>query len=70
MAMAREELSRFEEAFDRLPKDYQDVIILSRLAEMSHGEIATALGRTEGATRNLLYRALARFAELWSEPEA
>ncbi len=56
----REELGRLEAALDRLPEDYREVISLSRLLGMPHVEIAKHLGKSEGATRILLHRAIAR----------
>jgi RNA polymerase sigma-70 factor (ECF subfamily) len=61
---AREEVERIEAAFDALPDDYREVITLSRIVGLSHAEIAERSGRSEGATRTLLYRALGRLAEV------
>lgn len=61
-AVAREELARLERAFRELPDDYRAAIVLSRVHGLSGAEIAAKLGRTEGATRTLLSRALARLA--------
>ena len=63
-ASAREELERFEAAFDQLPDDYRQVISLARIAELPHEQIAEAMERSQPAVRNLLSRALARLAEL------
>ncbi len=63
-AQAREELARFEAAFDQLPADYQQVISLTRIAELPHAHVAEVMERSEQAVRNLLSRALARLAEL------
>lgn len=62
-AAAREELQRFEHAFDTLPADYQQVISLARVAQLPHAQIAAVMDRSEPAVRNLLSRALARLAE-------
>ncbi|MBK8975781.1 MAG: sigma-70 family RNA polymerase sigma factor [Planctomycetes bacterium] len=62
-AMAREELERVEAAFDRLAPDKQQVILMARLMGLPHAEIARELGRSEGAVRVLLSRALAELAE-------
>lgn len=67
-AAAREELSRVEAAFEELPPDYREVILLSRVVGLPHTEIAERLGRTEGAVRTLLSRALARLATLLDPP--
>jgi RNA polymerase sigma-70 factor (ECF subfamily) len=59
----REEIERVESAFDALPEHYREVITLSRLAGLSHAEIAARMGRSEGAVRTLLCRALAELSE-------
>jgi RNA polymerase sigma-70 factor (ECF subfamily) len=58
----RERIARLEAAFDRLPEDYREVITLTRIVGMPHGEVAAAMGRSEAASRMLLYRALAQLA--------
>ena len=58
--LRREELDRLQAALDRLPDEYREVVTLSRLCGMSHREIAEQRGSSEGATRMLLHRALAR----------
>ncbi len=68
-AIAREELERLELAFAELPEDYRRVIVLSRVQGLSHEELAARIGRTVGATRTLLSRALARLS-LALEPKA
>ncbi|MFO1054773.1 MAG: sigma-70 family RNA polymerase sigma factor [Planctomycetota bacterium] len=61
---AREAEAAFEKAFDQLPDDYREAITLHRLAGLSHAEIAEQMGRSEGATRNLVHRGLARLSLL------
>lgn len=61
---AREELERIERAFDALPDDYRDVITLHRIAGLPIEDVAERLQRSVGATRMVLFRALARLAEL------
>lgn len=61
---ARENVERIERAFDQLPEDYREVISLARLAGLPHAQVAEQMGRSEGATRVLLSRALARLSEL------
>ncbi|MEQ8767301.1 MAG: RNA polymerase sigma factor [Planctomycetota bacterium] len=63
-AMAHEELARIEEAFEKMPEDYRDVICYARILGLSHKEIAELMDRTEGAVRTLLSRALTRLAEV------
>ncbi len=62
--MLREELQRIESAFEKLPDDYREVILLSRIVGLSHTEIAEQMERSEGAVRTLLSRALARLSGL------
>ena len=64
MAMAREDVQRFEKAFAALPEQYREVIIDARLIGLSHPEIAEKTGKSEGAVRTLLSRALSRLATL------
>ncbi len=61
-AIAREELARIEDAFDQLPEDQREVIALAKVVGLSRTEIATQMGRSEGAVRVLLHRALVRLA--------
>jgi RNA polymerase sigma-70 factor (ECF subfamily) len=63
VAIGAEDVERIEGAFDRLPDDYREVITLSRIVGLAHREIAEQIGRTEGATRTLLGRALAKLAD-------
>ncbi len=61
-AMAREELGRIEAAFEKLSGDHREVILLTRIVGLSHEEVAQRMGRTAGATRVLLFRALAQLS--------
>jgi RNA polymerase sigma-70 factor (ECF subfamily) len=63
-AIAREEIERVEAAFARLSDDHRDVILMARVAGLSHAEIAERMDRKEGAVRALLFRALAQLASL------
>ncbi len=63
-AAATEEVARIERAFDALPPDYRDVIAATRLLGLSHADLAAESGRTPGAVRTQLCRALARLSEL------
>ncbi|MEM7203051.1 MAG: sigma-70 family RNA polymerase sigma factor [Planctomycetota bacterium] len=62
--MAKERLAQVESAFDQLSDDEREVVTLSRIVGLPHREIATQMGRTEQATRALLYRAMTRLAHL------
>jgi RNA polymerase sigma-70 factor (subfamily 1) len=62
--LAKEYISQIESAFDELPEDYREVVILSRFVGLSRAEIAQQMNRTEDSVRNLLHRALSRLAEV------
>jgi len=66
-AAGREELLRLERAIAELSDDQRRVILLARIAGLSHEEVARAMGRTVLATRSLLARAMARLAILMEE---
>ena len=67
----RERVARVEAAFDRLSEDHREVVMLSRVVGLPHDEVAQAMGRSEEASRMLLFRALARLAaELEKAPES
>ncbi len=61
---ARETMERVEAAFDQLPDDYREAVILHKLCGLSHKEIAERMQRSEGAVRNLVYRGISRLALL------
>ncbi len=67
-AAARELVRRYEEAFDRLPQHYREVILLARVVGLAHAEIARRMNRSEGAVRNLLYRGLAQLSWWLEQP--
>ena len=54
----REERQRLQQALDRLPADYQEVIQLRLLLSLPTATAAQWLGRSEGAVRVLLFRAM------------
>jgi RNA polymerase sigma-70 factor (ECF subfamily) len=62
-AVAREAISAAWQAVERLPEDRRRAIILRFVDEMSTAEIAAILGRSEGAVRVLLHRALRAVAD-------
>ena len=66
-ARGREDLERLEACFDQLSDDHRQVILLSRIGGIAHAEVATQMGKSEGATRVLLYRALARLGVMLDE---
>lgn len=66
--MAREECEQLESAFERLPGEYREVLLLARIVGLSRAEIGERMGRSEGAARALLFRAQARLASLLAPP--
>jgi RNA polymerase sigma-70 factor (ECF subfamily) len=62
-AAAREAVSTAWQAVARLPDDRRRAVILRFVDEMSTAEIAAILGRSEGAVRVLLHRALRSVAD-------
>ena len=61
-AMRQEEIDAIELAFDRLDDAQREVITLAHVAGLSRAEIAEHLGKSEGAVRTMLSRALADLA--------
>lgn len=61
--VARDELERAWRAIDRLPEDRRRALVLRFTDEMSAREIGEVLGRSEGAVRVLIHRALRAVAE-------
>jgi len=54
----REELAGILAGVQRLPEDRRDALIMRFALEMDNREIARALGRSEGATKVLIHRAI------------
>ncbi|MEZ5989702.1 MAG: sigma-70 family RNA polymerase sigma factor [Planctomycetota bacterium] len=63
-AMGREEIARIEGAFDALDEDQRKVVLMAKVLGMTRAEIGAELGKSEGAVRTMLYRAMARLSEL------
>jgi len=56
-----------QEALEELPEDYQEVIRLRLLLDLTTTEVAVHLNRSEGAIRILLHRAIAALRKQVSE---
>ena len=67
VAIRGEDLERLETAFAGLPEEHRQVITMARLFGYAHADIASEMGRSVGAVRVLLHRALARLAWLMRE---
>jgi RNA polymerase sigma-70 factor, ECF subfamily len=63
-AMGHDRWAAFEAAFDVLPEDYREAITLRRIVGLEYDAIAEAMGRSEGAVRNLVHRGIARLSTL------
>ncbi|MFO0983282.1 MAG: RNA polymerase sigma factor [Planctomycetota bacterium] len=69
--IAREALESIERAFDRLPAEHQEVLILNRFLGLSYAEIAARWGRGETAVRKVASRAAAKLLlQLGKQPPA
>jgi RNA polymerase sigma-70 factor (ECF subfamily) len=66
----REELAEVLEAVQRLPDDRREALIMRFALGMDNREIARALGRTDGATKVLLHRAIKQLEGLMQTEEA
>jgi len=62
----REELRLVMRKLDDLPEDRRDALIMRFALDMSNREIARALGRSDGATKVLIHRALKQLEEQMS----
>jgi RNA polymerase sigma-70 factor (ECF subfamily) len=60
----REELARVLEGVKELPEDRREALIMRFALGMDNREIARAMGRTDGATKVLLHRAIKQLEEL------
>ncbi len=60
----REELSRVLEGVRRLPEDRREALIMRFALGMDNREIARAMGRTDGATKVLIHRAIKQLEEI------
>jgi len=63
----REELQAVLEGVSRLPDDRREALIMRFALDMDNKEIARALGRSEGATKVLLHRAIKQLEERLQE---
>jgi RNA polymerase sigma-70 factor (ECF subfamily) len=65
----REELRRVMDGLTHLPEDRRDALIMRFALGMGNREIARALGRTDGATKVLIHRAIKQLEEQIEEDE-
>lgn len=69
VAVAAETHHLLDCALRTLPELHQRVIVLARMMELPHAQVARQLGRSPGATRILLMRALAGLAKALERAE-
>lgn len=65
-----ERFERLQAAFDNLSADHRRVILLARLQKMPLKVVAEKIGRTESATKQLLWRALQQLRSGFGETES
>ena len=65
-----ERMDRLQEALDKLPPDYRQVLVLSRLEGLSAQEIADRMGRTPNAVYHLIVRGLQLLREQFGDTES
>jgi RNA polymerase sigma-70 factor, ECF subfamily len=65
----REDLMRILSGVQQLPDDRREALIMRFALDMDNREIARALGRTDGATKVLIHRALRQLEEIVKESE-
>jgi RNA polymerase sigma-70 factor, ECF subfamily len=64
----REELQAVLEGVSQLPDDRREALIMRFALDMDNREIARAMGRSEGATKVLLHRAIKQLEGMLKEP--
>jgi RNA polymerase sigma-70 factor, ECF subfamily len=65
----REDLKRILDGVQQLPDDRREALIMRFALGMDNREIARALGRTDGATKVLLHRAIRQLEEIVKQTE-
>ena len=67
MVESREELREVIARLDELPDDRREALIMRFALGMDNREIARALGRSDGATKVLIHRAIKQLEELMAD---
>ena len=62
-AIAGELAEKIEQAFDALSAEEREIVTLAKIAGLSRAQIGERLGKSEGAVRMVLHRALARVSD-------
>jgi len=58
----REDLARLEKAIDKLKPMYREVILLAKIEQLSYSQIGEKLGKSAGAVKMLVSRAVVELA--------
>lgn len=66
----RDELSRVLDGVQRLPDDRREALIMRFALGMDNREIARAMGRSDGATKVLIHRAIKQLEEMVGASDA
>ncbi len=65
----RDELARILEGIQELPDDRREALIMRFALGMDNREIARAMGRTDGATKVLIHRAIKQLEGIVRQPD-
>ena len=66
----REELGRVLDGVQQLPEDRREALIMRFALGMDNREIARAMGRSDGATKVLIHRAIKQLEQIVGVPDA
>ena len=58
----KEDLNKLEKAIDKLRPEYREVIMLAKIEELSYSQIGDRLGKSTGAVKMLVSRAIVALA--------
>ncbi len=58
----KEDLNKLEKAIDKLRPEYREVIVLAKIEELSYSQIGDRLGKSTGAVKMLVSRAIVALA--------
>ena len=61
----KEDLDKLEKALDQLKPEYREVIVLSKIDELSYAEIAERLGKSINAVGHLISRAMIALSDVF-----
>ena len=69
LVSGRDELAHVLEGVKQLPDDRREALIMRFALDMDNREIARALGRSDGATKVLIHRAIRQLEEIVARDE-